>query len=142
MRRLLSPGWLALHVVVVVATAVMIWLGWWQWTSGFGGHTARNSGYALQWWAFAIFAVGFWIRLMRDALRGPSPEADAESAGAGAKRTRAPLFQQRPQPAPPQGFTEYRMATADTVIDDSPLGRYNAYLAQLDEKAHAEEETQ
>lgn len=123
-RRLLSPGWLALHVVVIAVTAAMLWLGYWQWTGGLTGHTARNTGYALQWWVFAAFTVYFWIRLMRDALHGKTPGAPSQP--------RAPRRSAAP---PPAGFREYRLASAPVVADDSDLGRYNAYLASLSEPA-------
>jgi cytochrome oxidase assembly protein ShyY1 len=38
----------------------------------------RNLGYAAQWWIFGLFAVGLWVRLVRDEAAGePRPgEAD------------------------------------------------------------------
>ena len=129
-RRLLSPGWVTLHVVVVLGTATMLWLGFWQWTGGFSGHTAKNTGYALQWWVFAVFAIYFWVKVMRDALRGGSP------ASAPAASARSPLGGLRRAAAPaPAGMREYRMASAPVVADDSDLGRYNAYLASLEAPA-------
>jgi hypothetical protein len=123
-RRLLSPGWVTLHVVVVLGTVAMLWLGYWQWTGGFFGHSLKNTGYALQWWVFAVFAVYFWIKLMRDAVN---------RNGASSPSARAPLGGlRRPSAPPPVGIREYRMASAPVVADESDLGRYNAYLAALD----------
>lgn len=123
-RRLLSPGWVTLHIVVALATVAMLWLGYWQWTGGFGQHTARNTGYALQWWVFAVFAVYFWIKLMRDSMRGGLPPAASARSPLGGLR--------RPAVPAPAGIREYRPAVAPVVADDSDLGRYNAYLASLD----------
>jgi hypothetical protein len=40
----------------------------------------RNLSYALQWWAFALFGLFFWWRLVRDdhhgRLRGGDPGPD------------------------------------------------------------------
>lgn len=33
---------------------------------GGGGFHLLNAGYALQWWAFACFAVYVWVRMVRD----------------------------------------------------------------------------
>lgn len=123
-RQLLSPRWLLTHVVVLLTTAGMTWLGFWQWTGGFTGHSALNTGYALQWWVFSIFAIYFWIKLMRDALRGDKP---SESSA------RSPLARfRKPEVATPVGIREYRMPPAPVVAQDSALGRYNAYLASLE----------
>jgi hypothetical protein len=133
-RRLLSPGWISLHITVAIISAVMLWLGAWQWSGGFQGHhTMRNLGYALQWWIFVVFGVYFWLRLMRDALRKAAPGADGYVAG-GPATAPAPLLR-RPKPPvvrPEMPVAGYVMASAATVADDSDLGRYNAYLASLD----------
>ena len=52
-----------------------------------GEGSARNSGYALQWWVFAAFALGMAIKLAHtlgvkqrnqdDAVLGPDPGAGA-----------------------------------------------------------------
>lgn len=122
-RRLMSPGWVTVHVVVVVGTLAMLWLGFWQWTGGLTGHTARNTGYALQWFVFAAFAIFFWIKLMRDAVRGDAPAPPTPRAPLGGRR--------RPEAPAPAGYRGYQMKRAPVVADDSELGRYNAYLASL-----------
>jgi cytochrome oxidase assembly protein ShyY1 len=39
-----------------------------------GGWDLRNLGYAAQWWIFGLFAVGLWVRLVRDEAHGePRP---------------------------------------------------------------------
>ncbi len=49
---------------------------------GGGGLNFQNLGYALQWWIFGVFAVGLWVRLVRDEAAG-DPEPDAEDASDG-----------------------------------------------------------
>ncbi len=115
MRRLLSPRWLAVHVLVVAAIVVMLGLGWWQVGRARQGN-ALSYGYALEWPAFAIFTVLVWVRAMRDALY---PERKV-------KRTPPPLDapllvrepERRPTPAP-------------AVDEDPETADYNRYLAWL-----------
>ncbi len=43
--------------------------------------SARNSGYAIQWWVFAAFAIGISIKIARDVGRPPAkPSADLPDA--------------------------------------------------------------
>jgi hypothetical protein len=70
-RRLLSPRWLAGHLLVVLAVLAMLRLGLWQWhraTSSNGG--IQNYAYAGQWPLFAIFAIVLWVRTLQLELRG------------------------------------------------------------------------
>ena len=60
----------------------------------------RNAAYAVQWWVFALFALWFWGRMVRDeASRGRAGEA---SRGPGRRGTGRPHRSQRPrgQPVP------------------------------------------
>jgi cytochrome oxidase assembly protein ShyY1 len=42
----------------------------------------RNLGYAAQWWIFGLFAVGLWVRLVRDEAAGePRPGEGDDVAG-------------------------------------------------------------
>ena len=52
---------------------------------GGSGYDVRNLGYALQWWIFGLFAVGLWLRLVRDEAAGePEPGAGDVAAVPGA----------------------------------------------------------
>ena len=115
MRRLLTPRWLAWHAFALVATLVMLRLGLWQWHRSELTHSAQNLGYALQWPAFAVFAVVVWFRVCRDAVKGP-PEAKP-----------APVRTRRPEP----------VAAVVPVTDeeDPELAAYNRYLARLNSDA-------
>jgi hypothetical protein len=92
-RTLLTPRWIVLHIIVLGTLPVVLWLGWWQWRGGFQGHSLQTTGYALQWWVFAAFAILLWLRLMRDELR----RQDAAAAGGPPPGAAAP-----PEPRPPR----------------------------------------
>jgi len=114
MRRLLAPKWLAWHVFALVATLVMLRLGLWQWHRSEVTHSAQNLGYALQWPAFAVFAVVVWFRICRDAVKPPAkPEA-------------APMRKTRPEPA--------AAVVPVTEEEDPELAAYNRFLARLNEE--------
>jgi hypothetical protein len=70
-------------------------------------------GYALQWPVFALFGVGIWWRVCRDAVR-PRPD----------DRPRKPIRRPAPEPAP---------AVPVTDEEDPELAAYNRYLAELNE---------
>jgi DNA-binding transcriptional regulator of glucitol operon len=117
-RLLLTPKWLAWHAFALVSAYVMVRLGLWQWHRAQATHSAQNMGYALQWPAFAIFALIVWWRVCRDAVH-PPPE-DAEPVQ---KKSRRPA----PEPA---------AAVAPVTDEEDPeLAAYNRYLAKLDRGA-------
>jgi hypothetical protein len=69
-RTLLMPKWLAGHVLVLVLCVTMVLLGRWQLDVSNSKHfDLQNFGYAFQWWAFTIFALVMWIRVLRDVGR-------------------------------------------------------------------------
>jgi DNA-binding transcriptional regulator of glucitol operon len=117
MRRLLAPRWLAWHAFALVATLVMLRLGLWQWHRSEATHSAQNLGYALQWPAFAVFAVVVWFRVCRDVIRPPVDPPPHR------KRAR------RPAPEPPAAVVPV------TDEEDPQLAAYNRYLARLNEDA-------
>jgi DNA-binding transcriptional regulator of glucitol operon len=116
-RRLLAPRWLAWHALTLVVTVVFLRLGLWQWQLAVRTGSLQNMGYALQWPAFALFALAVWWRVSRDAVR---PPADP--------RPRKPARRPPPEPAP---------AVPVTDEEDPELAAYNRYLARLDEAGRA-----
>ena len=63
-------------MLVWAAAVTMVLLGRWQLTVSNRKHfDLQNFGYALQWWAFSVFAVLFWLRVMRDVRRPPDAPA-------------------------------------------------------------------
>jgi DNA-binding transcriptional regulator of glucitol operon len=115
MRRLLTPKWLAWHASAVVAALVMVRLGLWQWHRSEVTHSAQNLGYALQWPAFAVFALVVWFRVCRDAVKGP-PEAK-------------PVKVRTPRPGPAAAVVPV------TDEEDPELAAYNRYLTRLNSEA-------
>jgi DNA-binding transcriptional regulator of glucitol operon len=113
-RRLLAPQWLAWHALTVAVAVLFLRLGLWQWHRAVATGSPQNMGYALQWPAFALFAVAVWWRVCRDAVRPPKAAAPA----APARRRPAP------EPAP---------AAPVTDEEDPQLAAYNRYLAELNE---------
>jgi len=112
----------------------MGFLGHWQLDVSNAKHfSLQNFGYALQWWAFAVFTLGMWLRILRDAARG-------KHASSGSHPTE-PL----PQLAEPVAYRRYVMPqSADTppAAGDDTHAAYNAYLAGLNRTAgYADEES-
>lgn len=103
----------ALILLVIVAAAGCLALGWWQWTrfestSG----SFQNLGYALQWPLFAGFCIYAYRQFVSLEQTPPQP-SDSD----GPTEIPAGLLPERPGPAvPPQ---------------DATMREYNAYLAQL-----------
>jgi len=81
---LLRPRWVALHVLTLVLVISFGALGWWQFDRARDGNML-SIGYACEWPAFAVFTVGVWIWLCRDAVRTPSPRG-VRSAPDGLER--------------------------------------------------------
>ena len=94
MRRLLAPRWLAWHALTLGVAVAFFRLGLWQWHRAVATGSPQNMGYALQWPAFALFAVAIWWRVARDAVRpsdagaaaGPAKPGPPPRPGAGPRR--------------------------------------------------------
>ena len=108
---------IALILLVIVAAAGCLALGWWQWSryeSASGSF--QNLGYALQWPMFAAFCVYAYRKFVRYEQAPPGPPA----AGDAATEIPAGLLPDRPEAAARSG---------NRVLDE-----YNAHLAELAEK--------
>jgi hypothetical protein len=88
-RVLLRPRWLAWHVFATLATAGMLWLGDWQLHRALSGNEL-SWAYTFEWPLFAIFAVYFWVKSLRDELR-LAHGADEDQTGNGAESSAATL---------------------------------------------------
>ena len=122
---LLQPRWLGWHLLMVVSFFGMLWLGDWQLHRALSGN-GLSWAYTFEWPLFAVFAVVFWAKTIRDEFRIrrgeiPDPRAiaaeEAESLPAGvAGAVQAVGAVQAPGAAPDE---------------DEELSAYNAYLARL-----------
>jgi hypothetical protein len=115
-RFLIEPRWLGWHLLMVVSFFGMLWLGDWQLHRALGGN-GLSWAYTFEWPLFAVFAVVFWARTIRDEfrIRRGDPVA-VRQAGFGDE---LPLGIAVPAPA-------------EVTDDDDPeLAAYNAYLARL-----------
>ncbi|WP_255426872.1 hypothetical protein [Pseudonocardia sp. C8] len=84
MRLLLSPKWMAWHVLTLGAMVTCGFLAAWQWgRAGSAMGSALNIGYGLQWPLFAVFFGVMWWRFLRmEITTMRAREAGtAESAG-------------------------------------------------------------
>jgi hypothetical protein len=118
-RFLITPKWLAWHLIVVGLVIGMLALGDWQLHRALAGN-GLSWAYTFEWPIFAIFAVVFWAKTIKDEFRAPVTEgpweedvalpAGALSAGAAAAG------------AGPDG---------EPAEEDADLAAYNAYLARL-----------
>jgi DNA-binding transcriptional regulator of glucitol operon len=109
--RLLTPKWVLLHLLVAALFVATFFLGYWQLSKAEAGGGAVNWSYALQWPLYGAMGLWFYIRMARDELRR-SPDEDGPGS--------AVVLYQRPR--------------VDTT-GDPELAAYNAYLAELNEKA-------
>ncbi|SUE13451.1 Glucitol operon activator [Rhodococcus gordoniae] len=123
------PRRLALIILVLVAAAGCLGLGYWQWVrfEAVGG-TYQNLGYALQWPAFAFFCVYAYRRF----VRLEAEEQEAESTG-GRRPSEPDEPTEIPEdllPTRPRTLAEAREQEAADP-DARQINEYNEYLAQL-----------
>lgn len=116
MRAVLTPKWVAWHVLAVVLAVTFCRLGLWQWHRAVATNSAQNMGYALQWPAFALFGLFFWWRTVRDAVRPRGATPPKVSS----------VRKRQPVSAPP--------GRPVTDEEDPELAAYNRYLAELNER--------
>ena len=67
-RKLLRPGWLALHVLVLLVAAVLVGLGVWQWRRGGELSSLRSYTYSIEWYVFAGLTLLGYAKICRDSL--------------------------------------------------------------------------
>ena len=119
-RFLITPRWLAWHLIMVASVIGMLMLGDWQLHRALSGNSL-SWAYTFEWPIFAIFAVVFWAKTIRDELHPPAmadPGEPEVSLPAGAYPAGAAAAAAGPDGAP---VTE----------EDAELAAYNAYLARL-----------
>jgi hypothetical protein len=124
-RFLITPKWLGWTVFVIAATAGMLWLGDWQLHRAMAGN-GLSWAYTFEWPLFAIFAVVFWAKTIRDEVHPPAEAEPADAVG---------LPRGIPVP-PPSAVRQAGGASGggdagEGGADDEELAAYNAYLARL-----------
>lgn len=128
MRRvLLTPRWLALHLLALLLVATCMRLSWWQFVRAEAGN-GRSLGYALQWPGFGVFVIGMWFWLARDAVRG-GPAARAAAPEKAPETTPGRLPDEVVLP-PLRDFSAPGVTPAAAEVDDE-LAAYNRLLAAL-----------
>jgi len=117
-RRLLTPRWLAWHLLALLAVGGCLGLGWWQFQRASGGNRL-SWAYTFEWPVFAGFVVLIWANAVRDEMRraagNPTPST-----------TPPPLI--RPSPPVPRARSAEPAAAG---AEDPELAAYNRYLAWL-----------
>src|ERR1051326_464255 len=70
-RFLVTPRWLAWHLVMAGSVYGMLALGDWQLHRAMSGN-ALSWAYTFEWAVFAVFAVVFWAKTIRDEFHPPA----------------------------------------------------------------------
>jgi hypothetical protein len=116
-RFLIRPRWLGWHFAMVATVAAMFALGWWQYRRAMAGN-GLSWAYTFEWPIFAVFAVVFWAKTIRDEFSPPGTDAAPDRAeyavGAASESRGRELVVWEPE--------------------DPDLAAYNAYLARLNEQ--------
>jgi hypothetical protein len=122
-RFLITPRWLGWHTFIIVSVLGMLWLGDWQLHRAESGNSL-SWAYTFEWPLFAIFAVYFWVRTIRDEV---NPAALAKPKDAFALPDGIPVR--------PPAALRTAGAGEKPAEDDEELAPYNAYLAHLTKEA-------
>jgi hypothetical protein len=109
--RLLTPKWVLMHLLVGTLFIATFFLGYWQLSKAEDGGGVVNWSYAVQWPLYGFMGLGFYLKMCRDELRR-DPDADE----------------------PGHDDVLYQRPRVDTT-GDPELAAYNAYLAELNERA-------
>jgi len=120
---LITPKWLGWTAFVIAATAGMLWLGDWQMHRAMAGN-ALSWAYTFEWPLFAIFAVVFWVKTIRDEVHPPAEAEPADGVGLPGGIPVPPTG--GPRPAGGAGGE-----AGEGDAEDEELAAYNAYLARL-----------
>jgi hypothetical protein len=117
-RFLITPRWLAWHLTMVVSVCGMLWLGNWQFHRAISGN-ALSWAYTFEWPVFAVFAVVFWAKTIKDEFRPPVAAEPGEGD--------VPL----PAGAVRKGGAAVPAGEPGSPEEEADLAAYNAYLTRL-----------
>jgi DNA-binding transcriptional regulator of glucitol operon len=121
-RFLITPRWLVWHLLMVVCFWGMLWLGNWQFHRALAGN-GLSWAYTFEWPLFAVFAVVFWAKTIRDEFRIRRGEMPDPRAAAEADRL--------PDGVGPVQASSVQAGAGAPDEEDAELSAYNAYLARL-----------
>jgi len=116
---------------VLVLVAAFLALGRWQLGRAADGNLL-SYGYAIQWPAFAVFAVWVWIAEMRKALRSRAVD-DVDLGLRTVIEDQTTVLSPRSTAEKPRP----RVQAAYDDSDDPQLAAYNHYLSWLNAHPHA-----
>jgi hypothetical protein len=120
-RFLISPRWVSWHLFAAGSCVGMLWLGDWQFRRAMSGN-GLSWAYTFEWPLFAIFAVVFWAKTIRDEFRIRRGEMPAPAGREALKDVPiGPAIAVQAGADPETGEGE----------EDKELSAYNAYLARL-----------
>ncbi len=93
---LVRPRWLAWHAFAVLAFVGMFWLGDWQLHRAESGNEL-SWAYTFEWPLFAICGAYFWVKTVREELRGEEGGPGDPPAGPAPAPEHARLAHQHDQ---------------------------------------------
>jgi len=123
----IAPKWLAWHLFMVASVFGMLALGNWQLHRAESGNPL-SWAYTFEWPFFAIMAVVFWAKTLKDEAHPPAPVPDAE------RQVQLPATVGQPgAEAAGDGAAGPGLPGAGQVMseEDEELAAYNSYLARL-----------
>ena len=126
-RFVIAPRWLAWHLLMVASVAGMLALGNWQLQRAEAGNSL-SWAYTFEWPFFAILAVVFWAKTLRDEAHPPAPVPEAE------RQVHLPATVGQPGvDGAGDGTAAAGLPDAGPALseEDEELAAYNAYLARL-----------
>ena len=130
-RFLVSPRWLGWHLAMVVSVAGMLALGWWQYRRAMEGN-ALSWAYTFEWPVFAVFAVVFWAKTIRDEVSPPRAGQASDGLASDGRALDEADLAAGLRLGGPMGRDDQE-ADQDAP-EDEDLAAYNAYLTRLQEQ--------
>ena len=138
---ILSPRWVAWHLLTLGAMVTCGFLAAWQWhKAGTAMGSALNVGYGLQWPLFAVFFGVMWWRMLRmeivrlgeESLEEGAPEEAQEPVSPAPVPAAAPRAPRPSSAEGPSPFVHRHGGVRPVTDDDDPeLAEYNRMLAAL-----------
>ena len=137
-----QPRWLLGHLIVLAIAVAMTLLGRWQLDVSDSKHFDwQNFGYALQWWAFTVFGLFMWVRIMQHHVKPPEQKTVSTGlvlasrggvARLGSVELAVPDTAPGEEPVVYRGYVMPQVADGQLRGEDDPFhDSYNDYLWQL-----------